>query len=199
MRRKALDPPAECRAVADAASFDYGPSAAESGLEYARVAEPEPEDNQDALPVYTLGVEELVAGTGLNSAEYSGWQFLSERSTGVVGTEVRQVADAGVHEFGHFALGPFPVAALSAVRNLVTQPDDGIDYEMRLLRVPALLLEALWLHSDRDILLPLEPAPTPLTAGELYESSRFFAVIQQTAVRSLMTDNSPRTGPPPPW
>ena len=45
--------------------------------------------------------------------------------------------------------------------------------ELRLLRVPALYLSALWLHGERDVFIALAPAPPPLEAGAVYEREAF--------------------------
>jgi hypothetical protein len=199
MKRRPVAPPAECRAAADAALTDYSPSAARPGTEYARAAGAGLARDEAALAVYTLGVEDVVGGARLSAPEYAGWQFFAEGQEGVVGTEVHHAADRAEHRFAQFNLGPFPTAMLRAMRTIPDYPDDGFEYEARLLRIPALLLEALWLHSGRDVLVPLDPAPAPLVAGEPYESDRFFTELQTRALESLRSDNSPRTGSSQPW
>jgi hypothetical protein len=48
--------------------------------------------------------------------------------------------------------------------------DVGDEFELRLLRIPAVYSVNLWLHGTRsDYLVPLEPAPPSLESGTIYE------------------------------
>jgi hypothetical protein len=73
---------------------------------------------------------------------------------------------------------------------LAEQRDDPPIAEMRLLRVPALHLTALWLSAadHADLLIPLDPAPPPLDANEFYTPLELVAQLISLAVSRFATD-----------
>ena len=68
--------------------------------------------------------------------------------------------------------GPFVSATAAAIASAEQDPRlAGGDYEVRLLRIPALYFMALWLKDNRgdgDVLIPLVPIPPPFDAGHTY-------------------------------
>jgi hypothetical protein len=115
----------------------------------------------------------------------------------VVGTEVHQ-RDAG-HSLAQFNFGPFPAQIAAVLDTFANYPGE---YEARLLRIPALHVEALWLKSADaawDRLVPLSPAPPPLRPGDVYEADLFFGEIEPQANESLRFDNTPRVDTAGEW
>ena len=55
------------------------------------------------------------------------------------------------------------------------------NYEVRMLRVPALYVVALWLKDldgDDDLIVPLVPAPAFLEAGRAYREAEFLDTLE---------------------
>ena len=75
-----------------------------------------------------------------------------------------------------FTEGPFVAATDKAVKAIRKLPKlEAAGYELRLLRIPALYVMALWLHSlVDDLVIPLEPSPIgksgkPMPAAEFFD------------------------------
>ncbi|UGT43846.1 hypothetical protein LTV02_10850 [Nocardia yamanashiensis] len=111
--------------------------------------------------VFTMGLDDLAAGAGLDRAESVGWRYLVSDGNQVIASAETAPAADGSQEVSQFTEGPFVLGtdkAVKVVRKLPQLEKKG--YELRLLRIPALYVMALWLHSPSDdLLVPLEPSP----------------------------------------
>jgi hypothetical protein len=83
--------------------------------------------------------------------------------------------------------GPFVQATASVIAEMEGHPQfRDADYELRLLRVPALYLVALWLHGeDGGYSVPLPPAPTPFEARRPYDIDVFMGHVREEARKML--------------
>nr|GFC93809.1 hypothetical protein [Tanacetum cinerariifolium] len=62
------------------------------------------------------------------------------------------------------------------------------DLEMRLLRIPALYITAVWLHNEQkdiELLMPVGSVSPPLEAYRVYNGASFLRTIQQAAAERL--------------
>jgi hypothetical protein len=143
----------------------------------------EPSELDLAVPhdVYSVGLDQLSAGASLQDAEAVGQRFLVvDGDTPVASAEVTP-------EGGDFQAneGPFVAATLAAIERAEEDPElsDG-RYELRLLRIPALYLMALWLKDEDgegDRVIPLDPAPEPLEAGRHYRPAELMDELARMA------------------
>lgn len=119
--------------------------------------------------VYTLGLDRIVAGGSLDEAQPVGRRFLvMDDARAIAAAEVAGDDGSGFSSNE----GRFVAATADAIRHAEQDPElaDG-RYELRLLRIPAIYLMALWLKDDDGgdgVVIPLEPAPPPLQAGRRY-------------------------------
>jgi hypothetical protein len=83
----------------------------------------------------------------------------------------------------HVNEGPFVAGTASAmVKAEEIAAASHRDYELRLLRIPALYTTAVWLNApDDDVLIPAAPAPAPLAANESYDEEGFTSALQPLA------------------
>ena len=84
--------------------------------------------------------------------------------------------------------GQFVKSTAEGLRAAEAHPSvEEATFELRTLRVPALGLVALWLHSPDtdDLFVPLEPAPAPFEAGHSYGESEFTRLSAALAAESL--------------
>jgi hypothetical protein len=115
-----------------------------------------------------------VAGLRLSdSARPVGWRFIVvDESRAVGAVEVREdEGDTAGYVFSHFNSGQFvnsTVEAFARLEELGREPHD-----VRLLDVPALYVQALWLHGTADEYMPLRPAPDPLEPYRIYSADEF--------------------------
>jgi hypothetical protein len=136
-------------------------------------------------PIFTVSLERLAVGDRpLAGAELVGWRALLEENKRVVAAV--ELPDAVPGEAGALVnRGEFvqsTVAALTAAERHERVASERV--ELRLLRVNALYLVALWLHAaegEADLFIPLAPAPAPLRAETAYESKDFEAELSEMA------------------
>ena len=127
--------------------------------------------------IYALGLEDLWA-TGLQNARKVGWRFLA-------GSGLRQAVAANVTETGNeppqmtaLTRGPEIASAIRAAQRIRDDfpeiKDAPCQYELRVLKIPGILLEVFWLKRyDSDPPPPgngggnSDPASTAKTGGDL--------------------------------
>jgi hypothetical protein len=148
----------------------------------APAAAPSPGPGQRA---YAVGLDALAGARPslADAAQPTGWQFL-------IGPGAEPDAAAEVHDSHRAAVpaqvtrGPLVQSAASGLAGAEALPAvREATFEPRLLRVPALNLSAIWLHTGErdDLVVPLEPAPPPLEAGHAYSEHEFVEVVSDMA------------------
>ncbi|HEV7570921.1 MAG TPA: hypothetical protein VGQ21_05430 [Thermoanaerobaculia bacterium] len=143
-------------------------------------------------PIYTAGLTDVLSGDLLGNVRLTSWQFLVLRARQPFGSgEVDVERGAAGNEtliYGGFHLGPY---ARSVVRTLhiaeVLPPVIERDYEVRILRIPAVFLYCVWLHGEGhdDLLLPCKPAPTPLVENTVLAPATIAAALRDLAAYRL--------------
>ena len=120
--------------------------------------------------VFTLGLSDLVNGKGLDAAKPTGWRYFVQQGDNVLASAQSGIAgSSGEHVFSAFSESRFVASSADAIRAAKEFPEvkQG-GFELRLLSVPGLYVEALWLHDPQgknDILIPLAPSPLELQLG----------------------------------
>lgn len=135
--------------------------------------------------VFTMGLDDITSGGGLDRARPVGWRFLVEEGGRLIASAETTLKQDGTHEVSQFTEGQFVAAtdnAIKAVRNLPQLASEG--YELRLLRIPALYVMALWLHSPAsDLLVPIAPSPIA-KEGKPVPPAEFFGDLSELARHS---------------
>ncbi|QFZ19876.1 hypothetical protein [Saccharothrix syringae] len=123
--------------------------------------------------VFTMGIDDITSGAGLDGARPAGWRYLVEEGGQLIASAETTQAPDGTHEVSRFTEGPFVAETDRAVKAVRRLPQlEAAGFELRLLRIPALYVMALWLHAPTtDLLVPLAPSPIgkegrPLPAAE---------------------------------
>ncbi|MEJ2885207.1 hypothetical protein [Actinomycetospora aeridis] len=135
-------------------------------------------------PVHDLGVEELLAGRGLEAAALVGWRHVVRSDRG--GHQVVQIgvdSGDGTHRLDLINAGDH-------VDNLVALHDEGptpafeADYRFGLLRVPECYVLAMWFSGvdhDHEFLVPLAPVHSNFAPNQTYEKDEFVRLLEATA------------------
>ncbi|MGH3046855.1 MAG: hypothetical protein ACRDNC_07615, partial [Gaiellaceae bacterium] len=93
--------------------------------------------------------------------------------------------------------GPFVRATEAAVRKAETLPQlDRATYELRLVRIPAVYVIALWLKAEgngEDVLIPIGETPPEVEPDRPYRPDELLGVLVEPARRQLEFDSSPGT------
>jgi len=138
--------------------------------------------------VFTVGLDALAGEASLaDKASPTGWRFLVEEAAEpVAAAEVHDATGAAVP--AQITEGQFVRSTADGLRAAEALPAvEESAFELRLLRVPALNLVALWLHAadSDDLFVPLEPAPAPFEAHRSYPEPEFAEVAAELASSSL--------------
>lgn len=161
-------------------------------------AEPEQIRIASGHPVYNVGLTDLVDGRPLARLSRTSWRFLVHDGTAT--TTAAETVGGGTDGDARFASvndGPFvegTADAFAAVEKDAAYA--GGDWEIRLLRVPALFVLAVWTHertTGEDRVRPVDPVPEGLDATRTYDWDSFVAVLKPRAQAKLAHDE-PRRG-----
>jgi len=145
-------------------------------------------------PVYTLGLDDIVGGKAPAALVVSSWRFIVQASSAQP-TAAETIGD-GVSRapaFSSVNSGPFVAGTINGFAAVSKDPAFATgDWEMRLLRAPALFIVAVWAHEKNggaDRIYPVAPAPAYLTAGKAYGWSDFLAAIKPVAEQRVKADD----------
>lgn len=163
----------------------------------AFVANAAPSEVTVPTPVYSLGLDALAQQGGLSDAKHVAWRYIIDKGTGRrVAAEVSYDDATAQHAFASLNEGSFvddtPVQLSAAETSAEAAAGD---FELRLLRVPALYFVALWLHGRngaQDLLVPLQPAQAPFVAGQLYPADQVEPELRKQAAARASFDDRPK-------
>jgi hypothetical protein len=146
--------------------------------------------------VYNLGLQDLVRGNVLKDAHLVSWRYLIRQGNrGTAAAEVNYDELKGGSKFSEFNAGSLADATLEEIQKVEHDPKlERKSYELRLLRIPALYVTALWLkdtEGNQDVLIPIPPTHPRLTPGKAYSSSQIAEALRQPAEKKLAFDSSP--------
>jgi len=139
-------------------------------------------------PVYIATLDDLAAGKLLGAARKTSWRYLLVQGESAVGEAELSAGRIKGKELAFLGLthGPFSAATVEALRTAEDLPEVArADYELRLLKVPAVYLMALWLHrKGEDILIPMGNPPGGLKENKPYSEAEVIVALRETALRT---------------
>jgi hypothetical protein len=146
--------------------------------------------------VYNLGLQDLVRGNGLKSAHLVSWRYLIRQGNrGTAAAEVNYDELKGGSKFSELNPGSLADGTLAEIQKVEQDPElERKSYELRLLRIPALYVTALWLkdtEGSQDVLIPIAPTHPRLSPGKPYSPSQITDALRQPAEKKLAFDSSP--------
>lgn len=147
--------------------------------------------------VHDVGLDAAAARRPLAESPITGWRYLVDTPLGTVASsEVAAEATGQPTVFAQLNEGPFVESTARALRQIEEIPEVASgSYEVRMLKVPALYVAALWLKhldGDDDLIVPLDPAPGFLEAGRAYREGEFLDALATPAQQRLEFDDSPQ-------
>jgi len=141
-----------------------------------------------AYDVYFIGLNDAAGESPLKAARLSGRRTIVQGVDGLTMAEVTVNPD-GTEREPHLSTG-HPVDSIAAIlqqsADAIGQPETVTRY----LSVSALSLRALWLISKdgSNTIIPITPAPPPLTAGRRYSGAAFEQVLRPLAATRITID-----------
>jgi len=149
-----------------------------------------------SYPVYTLGLDSVARGANLSKAKLAAWRHEFSSGSEVVAAEVsagRQPRFSGLNVNSRFR--PVSQELRSAIETGKGFAERS--YQPRLLQISALGIRALWLKSEpgsrADVLIPLAPTRSELTANRHYSAAEFFEALRPGA-EALLRAEAPGKG-----
>jgi hypothetical protein len=153
-------------------------------------------------------LENLVGSEGLAGATLVGWRHLHSNSEDIpspatMASEVHPEDDGSGHQFAGTNEGQFVGQTLEMLQTAsqLKEVQDG-DFRACLLRIPAMMVAALWLKSeagpDADVILPMAPTHQDLEPGKAYSAEQLHKALQKAAEATLAFHNQPHPAEPPP-
>jgi hypothetical protein len=143
-------------------------------------------------PVYVMGLESIATGAPLSTATLVGWRYLllgDDRS--LAAAEVNTDNAEERVEFSHVNQGPFVESTIAGIA--FAEGLDEVretDFELRLLKIPALYVVSLWLQGNRDILIPLAPSRYDLVPNTPYPEEEFLEILRGPAQDRLRQEGN---------
>jgi len=140
--------------------------------------------------VYYVSLDALAQGRLLDAATQTSWRYLlvqddapiaeAELSVGASGARGAKGTRAKPLQFLGLTHGPFTAATVEALHAAERMPKvAAADYDLRLLKIPAVYLAALWLHADNDdILIPMGNPPAGLKQNRPYTEKAVIKALQ---------------------
>jgi len=152
------------------------------------------EQTEVAAPheVYSLGLADAADGD-LWKAKKTAWRYLVMQGNRAVAAAELSDAAGGTPVFTHLNTGPFVHGTKQAIAQAETlKVVAEHNFVVRLLAIPALSVLALWLHGEnQDLLCPMPPTDSHLTANQWYSPAEFFKLLAPVAAAHQAFDNSP--------
>ena len=131
--------------------------------------------------LHNIGLDSLASGRGLDAAETTGMGYLVTQNTRVVASAEVALDEGGrPRGLSNFARGQDLQGTLRVFELLDDLPDvRNRAFELRVLRIPALHMRAVWLKDqdgDDDLFLPVGPPdevrPRPIPASQFLDELR---------------------------
>ncbi len=162
------------------------------GATAPRVAAPEP----IAAPVHVLGLNQIAAHQDIRKTPVKLWTHMLHADDDDAPVALADI-DAHDQTFSAVTEGAHIAALGKRIRAVETESRASPkNFDLAMIRVPALSLSALWLKGrdgEPDVVIPEDSPMSPLTAGKRYTLEEFNAALKPTADR-LLRETDPDTG-----
>jgi hypothetical protein len=141
--------------------------------------------------VYLLELGELAEGALLDAAKVVGRRFLvMDGDRAIASAELAESDDSGFEANE----GPYVGSTAAAIARAEQDPElaEG-DYEVRVLRMPALYFMGIWLKNEQggaDVVIPLDPAPAGLEARRKYAPEELLPLLSDRARKRLAFEDA---------
>ena len=157
--------------------------------DYLSPADPLAEEmaqQKQGLKVWVLALEDLSNGAGLNGARHVGWGFLAGSPAGrPIAAQITASGAGQKQELTAVAQGPevgLLMQSMHDAQSMAALQNDS--YELELLRIPGILVEAFWMRASQgaDLVVPFH------TTSKELQNMRTYAIDEFTSVARSLAD-----------
>jgi hypothetical protein len=157
--------------------------------------------HSEAHPVYFVPLDALAEGKLLQAAKQTSWRYLLVQDNAPIAEAELAAASRGKKgaksrslDFVSLTHEPFAGATVDALGAAERLPQVAReDYELRLLKIPAVYFVALWLHGSKDdILMPMGDPPGGLKANEPYTEAQVIKALRGSVEQARRFDEAHR-------
>ena len=149
-----------------------------------------------SAPVHVLGLDHIVAGKKLSAAPIKVWTHLLP--DGDKAPDVLADVDALTNKFSAITEGQQVSSLGRQLRSVETEGRTSEkDYDVAVIRIPALHLSAVWLkgrNGAADMIVPNESPSSPLTAGRHSSFAEFMSALKPLAETQLRQTDPEKGG-----
>jgi hypothetical protein len=152
--------------------------------------------NAPGLRVFTVGLQDLKGiapdVTGIAGDQPAGWRFLAGAAGQAVAAEVTEPAAGKPPKMRSLSRGPQIDDATQAGSEVETLAEvQNQIYELRVLRIPGLLIEGLWLKSQAggvDLVAPYLTLNNDLKSKRVFPMNEFLNIVRILAEKLQFDD-----------
>ncbi len=146
--------------------------------------------------LYALELKALAGAKGVRAAKPQLWRFMATIAGHDVSCDVSGESSRKGPRMTSVSQGPHVTRARTAIRKAATLPQVKLRrFELRLLVIPALSVEAVWLKAADpadDLTIPYLTGGARLKAQQPCAAQKFIAAVRDLAARQITFDDSPR-------
>jgi hypothetical protein len=164
---------------------------------FLKPGDPSPSDLANTrlgLPIFTLGLQQIVRGDGLLAAQQTSWRFLARGASGQTVAADVTARPGATPKMASVWRGPQIENTARARVDVERLPDvKARDYELRVLRIPGLRIEAFWLKlpaGDADLVVPFLTLADELRWLQPYPADNFLKIVRAMAEKQLAYEAS---------
>ncbi|MGK2879786.1 MAG: hypothetical protein ACSLE6_02975 [Mycobacterium sp.] len=145
--------------------------------------------------IHHVTLDDLVARRPLGGSAVIGWRYLVlDGSEAFASSEVSAGDDERQPALAQVNQGPDVQSTAATLAKLSdTDVVRADDYQVRVLKIPALGAHVLWLSQiggDQDLFIPLAPAPEYLLAGRMYREEELLDALEGPAQDQLDVEST---------
>jgi len=147
---------------------------------------------KDGLQVFSMGLKSIAAGADIDAAKPVGWRFMVRSGEDAAAALVLNTLGDVSPRMSSLSRGPEVAKAIdvkSQLEKLVQTQDQS--YEIRVLRVPGVFVEAYWLQPKVGAgwVIPFISVTPGFDVGQAYRPRQFLDTIRPLAEKRLAFDN----------
>ncbi|MCZ2075191.1 MAG: hypothetical protein HUU41_08570 [Bryobacteraceae bacterium] len=170
--------------------------------EFFRQGDPSPDvllESRWGQQVFTLELQDIANGHGLGAAKPTSWRVLAGGETGpAVAASVTQPRSGAAPKMTSLGRGAKVERAFRAAQEIERLPEVlERDYELSVLSIPGLLMEAFWLkpaEGGPELIVPFLTLSRHLESMRRYSAEEFFRIVQPLAKKRLEFDDTQQQG-----